>query len=140
MTIICINASFCIRCQIPVKSELSTVLQILLKLMIKVYHQKLSIMCYIHHLNFIFTSFFLWVYFHRCSSHWRGRTFDTQIIWLIQPRKKVLFGQIDFLTGSLEGDTNLMPGRGKEKRCSPGCPRTRVILTRIKSADPLNYT
>lgn len=101
MTIICINASFSTGCQIPVKSELSTVLQIILKLMIKVYHQKLSSMCYIHHLNFIFTSILpvglLSQMFKSLERTYLWYSDHTG--WSSQGKKKQthkLFGQIDF--------------------------------------------
>lgn len=45
-----------------------TVLQIIPKLMIRGYHQKICIMCYLHYLILSLLPFFLWVYFHRCSS------------------------------------------------------------------------
>lgn len=103
MTIICINAI--ILYWVPNSSQVrasKTVLQIILKLMIKAYHQKLHIMHY-NHLILSLLPFFLWVYFHRCSSQ---STLEMTYLWysyhMAHPakekkKKKILFSQIDFL-------------------------------------------
>jgi len=74
MTIIRINAISLYR--VPNSSQVrasKTVLQIILKLMIKGYHQKLCIICYIHHLILSLLPFLLGVYFTdaQVNLYWR---------------------------------------------------------------------
>lgn len=119
--------SFCIGCQIPVKSEL-----------VRQYYRlswnwwsrdiiKSYVLCatattwfylYFHSsCGFIFTG-------AQVNLHWRWHTFDTQITWLIQPRGKkkpkqpTLFGQIDFLNQFTAGwhKPDARKGGGERKK------------------------
>lgn len=95
--------SFCIGCQIPVKSELVR------------QYCRLSWNWWSRHITKSYilctTTTWFYLYFHfscgfiftgaQANLHWRWHTFDTHITWLTQPRKKkkkkILFSQIDFL-------------------------------------------